>query len=383
MVGNKKSGFKAPMMVKAMLIWMLICLTLYGIIGLLTYIPRGKALSNATLSTISEHIDSSLYLALLATEYRALGAHYADELPNISVSETLLQLTTQLNLSDVRTLFGNTIPGFQPYRYRIIVGQADTNYDNLPVESSPPLEIIMEDRLVTDSSGADKTEQDDKPEQINDPSIFIYNTHNRESFLPHLENTDDPNSAFHSDVNVTLVSEQLKQSLADKGIGAIVDRTDFTNVLHQEGLEYWQSYDASRPVVEEAIAQNQSVEYVFDLHRDSRRYEDTMITIEGEDFARLFFVIGADFEGNEKNIELAKQLHERLEAAYPGLSRGVVEMGGTGRNGVYNQNISEQALLIEFGGVDNSFEELYRSADAFAEIFADFYWDAEPTSTSD
>src|SRR5699024_6898352 len=110
---------------------------------------------------------------------------------------------------------------------------------------------------------------------------------------------------------------------------------------------------------------------------DSRRKEDTTVTIGGEDYAQLFFVIGADFEGNQKNIELAKTIHQNLEKSYPGLSRGVAEMGGSGRNGVYNQDLSENAILIEFGGVDNSLEELYRTADVLAEVFADYYWNAE------
>lgn len=46
-------------------------------------------------------------------------------------------------------------------------------------------------------------------------------------------------------------------------------------------------------------------------------------------------------------------------------------------NGVYNQNLSGKSILIEFGGVDNTFEELNRSADALADVFSDFYWQAE------
>jgi stage II sporulation protein P len=48
-----------------------------------------------------------------------------------------------------------------------------------------------------------------------------------------------------------------------------------------------------------------------------------------------------------------------------------------GSNSIYNQNLSENALLIEFGGVDNTFEELNRSADALADAFSELYWQAE------
>lgn len=66
-----------------------------------------------------------------------------------------------------------------------------------------------------------------------------------------------------------------------------------------------------------------------------------------------------------------------VEEQYPGLSRGVIQKEGPGSNGVYNQDLSENAILIEFGGYDNTLEELYRTADVLADIFSDYYWDAE------
>ena len=35
------------------------------------------------------------------------------------------------------------------------------------------------------------------------------------------------------------------------------------------------------------------------------------------------------------------------------------------------------AMLIEIGGVDNTFEEMYLTVDAFADVFSEFYWDAK------
>ena len=45
------------------------------------------------------------------------------------------------------------------------------------------------------------------------------------------------------------------------------------------------------------------------------------------------------------------------------------EMG----NVVYNQNLSPHDLLFEVGGVDNSKEELYQSADALAKVIDTYY----------
>ena len=73
----------------------------------------------------------------------------------------------------------------------------------------------------------------------------------------------------------------------------------------------------------------------------------------------------------------AEKLHYLLEQHYPGLSRGILPQQGAGNNGVYNQDISSNALLLEFGGVDNTLEELNASAKALADVFSEMYWEAE------
>ncbi|MCO4130346.1 stage II sporulation protein P, partial [Enterobacter kobei] len=44
-------------------------------------------------------------------------------------------------------------------------------------------------------------------------------------------------------------------------------------------------------------------------------------------------------------------------------------------NGIYNQNFSDKAILLEVGGVDNNQEELNRTIDAFADVFSEVYWE--------
>ena len=107
------------------------------------------------------------------------------------------------------------------------------------------------------------------------------------------------------------------------------------------------------------------------------RRKNTTTTINGEDYAQILFVIGAEFSNYEKNLALATKLHYLIQEKYPDLSKGVVTKAGAGTNGVYNQDLFENALLMEVGGVDNSLEELYRTADAIAEIFSEYYWEAE------
>lgn len=244
------------------------------------------------------------------------------------------------------------------------------------------MDVILAEREATQESLERLEQLENEREEIEETTdgrkvVHIIHSHNTESFLPELE-TDEPNEAYHNKVNITLVGEKLSQELEKRGIGSEVEERDIQDTLREKGWNYPQSYDASRNFVIEAMEQNSDLHYFFDIHRDSLPRERTTVTINNEEFARTVFVIGGNHENYEDNYELAKTLHNKLEEKYPGLSRGVILKDGPYTNGRFNQDLSRNSVLIEFGGVDNTLEETYRSAEAVAEIFAEFYWDAHP-----
>ena len=99
--------------------------------------------------------------------------------------------------------------------------------------------------------------------------------------------------------------------------------------------------------------------------------------INGKPYARLFFVVGKENANYDKNLSLAKELNHKLEEKYPGISRGVFVKTKDDGNGVYNQDLSSKSMLLEFGGVENTKEELDNAIKAFAEVFSEYYLDAE------
>lgn len=133
----------------------------------------------------------------------------------------------------------------------------------------------------------------------------------------------------------------------------------------------------SREIVQEAMTSNKELQYFFDLHRDSARKNVTTKAIGDKSYAKLAFVIGKGNKNYEKNLQLATALHETINKKYPGVSRGVIQKGFQTGNGVYNQDLSGQAILIEVGGVDNTEEELNRSIDVLAKAFGEYFWQAE------
>jgi stage II sporulation protein P len=204
---------------------------------------------------------------------------------------------------------------------------------------------------------------------------YIYHSHSWESFLPHLKGVTNPDHAIHSKVNITMVGKKLGGELESRGIGAAVDMTDMTEFLRKNNADYRKSYPMSRTLVESAMANNNDLELIFDLHRDSSRRKTTTATIDGKSYAKVLFVIGKGNPNYEKNQAAAQEIHKILNEKYPSLSRGVIGKNKSeGTNGVYNQDMHENALLIEFGGVDNNMDELYRSAEAIAEAVAEYYW---------
>ena len=57
---------------------------------------------------------------------------------------------------------------------------------------------------------------------------------------------------------------------------------------------------------------------------------------------------------------------------YNGLSRGVLKKEGMNVNGIYNQDISSNAMLIEVGGVDNNIDEVLNTVNAISDILVKY-----------
>ncbi|WP_240507979.1 stage II sporulation protein P [Virgibacillus indicus] len=356
---------------------------LFVSIGILTTIKPAYRLSSNAITEWTRDIDSSLFLHLLGMENKLFKQANSEENILPDLTDVFFQLATSLKPNDPRSLLGNELPGFSIFDSQILIAGEGTNYTNFPFESSPPLEEVLKEReaVVEENEMEEIQEKQDKPEIAQTTGerdvVFIYNTHNRESFLPHLPGVSDSNSAQHKEVNITKVSDRLAKSLEANGIGTMVDDTDIMNSLNEKGWKFSQAYKASRDVVTEAFNTNKDIQYVFDLHRDAVPREHTTKEINGETYARIMIVVGLEHPGHEKNLKLATELHYMLEEKYPGISRGVYPKQGPRVDGVYNQDLSDNALVLEFGGVGNNLDELYRSADALADVFGEFYWDAE------
>ncbi|CAM2833627.1 stage II sporulation protein P [Paenibacillus sediminis] len=302
----------------------------------------------------------------------------------------VFQLLTNVNPMDPKTLIAREVPGIgadDPVLLRHGSGNeevdapqdyhSDTNHDDtvkIDEHNQEPQQDPSSNDQNNSKSGQSDTSGnagDSQPSKSSSKKVvMIYHSHPRESFNPMLHtNNDNPES---NKLNVGTIGEFMAKRLEDRGVGVFHSRTDYASTI--ANYNYYYSYKYSRETVKAAIAQYNDLNYFIDIHRDSQHYQKTTATIGGVSYAKVYFIIGHENKNWSKNEKFANEIHERLEKAYPGVSRGVWAKTAKEGNGEYNQSFSPNSILIEVGGVDNSEEELERTVDILANIITDIYW---------
>ncbi|GER66955.1 stage II sporulation protein P [Weizmannia acidilactici] len=363
-------------------------LLVFILIGTLTSLKPGYRVSSSAVNEAAKHFSSKTLYKYLLSDSQLLVHNFPvqDERP---VSNLVFEMLTNIRFEDPRSFLGRELPGFEIFDSKILVAGDGANYTNVPIESVPPDSALKAKDPATqntdqidDKSSSDEAKQPPERTTGGKKRVFIYFTHTHESYLPYLKGVTNPNLAQHSKINVTKVGEKLAQDLEDRGIGATSSTTDIQKLLVQNHMDYTQSYQESRTVVEAAMKNDRDLQYFIDVHRDSRRRKDTTVEINGKSYAKIAFIIGGENPNWEKNAKLAEDLHNLIKKKYKNLSRGVILKKGALTNGKFNQDLSGNSFLIEVGGVDNTFEEMYRTMDVFADVFAQYYWQAQSVSGS-
>ncbi len=205
--------------------------------------------------------------------------------------------------------------------------------------------------------------EEDTPIVINNPLVYIYNTHTTEEY------TYESFEAFNINPTVITASYIFKEYLKDEEIYAVVEENNPVDILRANSWSYSKSYDASRFLLEDAITNYPTINYYIDIHRDSASYDITTVNIDGKQCARFMFIVGEDNPTFSTNLELSNKLNDELNKIHPNFTRGVLGKSGSNVNGIYNQDLHLNAILIEVGGQYNSIEEVNCSLAYLAESF--------------
>lgn len=372
-------------LLKIIIGFLVFLLLTFSISSALTALKPEYRISSSSVNSATNKITGEMLYHVLGWENHYFMKGFNGQSTKPTLMSFIFKLSTNISLDDPRSLLGRELPSFSLYDSEIVVASEGTDYTNMPVESTPPIEVLRAEQEAT----LQNTENINWNGTITNNSglstggrevVYLYFTHNTESYLPYLKGVTNPDHAYHSQLNVTKIGDKLKEELEARGIGTNLDKTDTMAILNKKDLLYGFAYQESRNTVQAAITGNRDLQYFIDIHRDSKRKKHTTLELNGKKYAKLAFVVGKKHPNYEKNLQLAEQMHTLINKKYPGLSRAVLLKGMEGDNGKYNQDLSDKAMLIEFGGVDNTFEELFLSAEALADVFSEFYWQAEKVS---
>lgn len=198
------------------------------------------------------------------------------------------------------------------------------------------------------------------------PLIYIYNTHQTEGY------SKTGISEYDIVPTVLFASYYLREKLNDYSLPTLVEANDISEVLRVNNWNYASSYLASRYLFLDALEKNTTLNYFLDIHRDSAGYNSSTTEYQGKKYAKILFVIGKEHPGYEKNLNFANSLNEKLKLKIPTISRGVIGKEGKNVNGIYNQDIHPNTLLIEVGGKDNSLGEVTNTMEVLATVLKEY-----------
>lgn len=202
------------------------------------------------------------------------------------------------------------------------------------------------------------------------PKVLIYHTHTTESYILKEADLGKKSAAsFNSNpkYNVVRVGEELARNLKKYGIDTLHNGT-----VHDK--KHDAAYGASLNTLQSYIKSYPSIKVFIDIHRDALESSKPKLRvvkkINGKNAAQIMFVMGSnELLPNahwEENLKFALKVQQKLNEKYPGLARPVWIVGKR-----YNQQVSNQAVLIEVGGDGNLLSECLESTKYLAEALND------------
>ena len=193
------------------------------------------------------------------------------------------------------------------------------------------------------------------------PRILLYHTHTTEGYS--VSNSTDEN------MNVVGVGDYLTKELEENyGISVIHDKT-----MHS--ASYNDSYKRSRETVQKYVNKYGQFDMVIDLHRDSHSNKNLVTAnINGEDVARIMFVLTRNNPYYQDSFKLASSLKSTADRLFPGLVIPARDDGyyiyNRGQS-MFNQDLSKNSALIEVGADCNTPQEAMNTAKYIARLIAE------------
>ncbi|WP_391116117.1 stage II sporulation protein P [Psychrobacillus sp. L3] len=231
-----------------------------------------------------------------------------------------------------------------------------------PLSSKQIVENKKEDTPVV--YAAQLESKPDITEIIEPKKAFVYFTHAHEAYRPILADKGEKIAIYDPITNISTFQEQIAAQFAFHQVD--------TQFLEDHNPDVMDNYYTIRPFVQNAIAHS-DYDIVLDIHRDAQKAKVTTLQIGEETYAKFIFVIGGEHANYKWNEQLAQNLSDQLNKLVPGISRGIIVKTGKGVDGVYNQDLAKNLLVVELGGVDNTEQEVDRSIAILAKAISNMF----------
>lgn len=198
--------------------------------------------------------------------------------------------------------------------------------------------------------------------EVENPEVYIYNTHQLETYSNSgLEN-------YNITPNIMMTSYLLSEKLNKKGVSSIVEDTNMAEFMRVSNIESGELYSTTRIFINNAKIKYPSLKYFIDIHRDSVSKDISTCEINGKSYARILFVIGTSNPSYAENEKIAREIDDISDELYPCMSRGIYKRGLAGWTAAYNQDISQNVMLIEVGAKENTIDEVLNTVDALSVV---------------
>ena len=182
--------------------------------------------------------------------------------------------------------------------------------------------------------------------------IHLYNTHQGEEYVGY---------------NVKEGASYLKDCLTKEGYLCDVEQNDFENYKNIHRIAYNQSYVVSKMYLENSLRENGKYDLVIDFHRDSLDKKYSTLVYNQKSYAKILFVVGKSSGKFDMVNQLSTELSNRANEKVPGLSKGIMV-----KKNHYNQGICDHTILIEFGGQNNTKEEVQNTIEVMSQVIKEY-----------
>lgn len=193
--------------------------------------------------------------------------------------------------------------------------------------------------------------------------VGVYHTHNDESY-----NVGDGYDSVYGKGGIHDVGKKLVGELENCGMTVYYDET--LHLPHNSGAYTRSQATASRLL-------NKGAHAIFDVHRDSTPRKEYVTTVNGTEMSKVRMVVGGGNANSSANKNLALKIKAYADEVYPNFIKDIY----IGR-GNYNQQLTNAAMLFEFGAETVEKELVLKSTKPLARTLDVVLYGTEDASSS-